>query len=112
MRRACMLAGVTALLAGLGGGAGTEARAQYSRETPIVKAVRKTQAGIVSIKAEKKGNWGRKESVGAGVIVDERGYVVTNRHVIAAADNVTVRLYDGADLHAQVVVEDASYDLA
>src|ERR1043166_6813336 len=55
-----------------------EARAQYSRQTPIVEAVKKTRPSIVAIKAEKKGTTGAaKETVGTGVIVDERGYVVT-----------------------------------
>jgi serine protease Do len=112
MRKACLLAGVVALAIALAGGAGTGARAQYSRETPVVKAVRKTQAGIVSIKVEKKAAYGRKESVGTGVIVDERGYVVTNRHVITGAEHLTVRLFDGTELAGQMLIEDANYDLA
>jgi serine protease Do len=112
MRRACLLVGIVALAAVLVGGAGTEARAQYSRETPIVKAVRKTQAGIVCVKVEKKGAYGKKESVGTGVIVDERGYIVTNRHVITGADRVAVRLHDGTEAAGQTVMEDAKFDLA
>jgi serine protease Do len=94
------------------GGAGTEARAQYSRRTPIVEAVAKTRDGIVTIRVEKRGNWGRKEMVGSGVIVDERGYVVTNRHVIAGAERLTVTLADGTELAAAVLHEEARYDLA
>jgi serine protease Do len=94
------------------GGAGTEARGQYSRRTPIVEAVQKTRASIVSIKAEKKGSWGRKEMGGTGVIVDERGYVVTNHHVVASADRVTVHLADGSELAATMTAEDAHHDLA
>jgi serine protease Do len=94
------------------GGVGAEAQAQFSRETPIVKAIRKTQAGVASLKVEKRGSWGRKESVGSGVIVDERGYVLTNRHVIAGADVITVRLFDNTELPGRVIVEDARHDLA
>jgi serine protease Do len=104
--------GVVAVLGVVCGGAGTEARGQYSRRTPIVEAVQKTRAGIVSVKAEKKGSWGRKETGGTGVIVDERGYVVTNHHVVASADRVTVHLADGSELAAAIVIEDASHDLA
>ncbi|HZT81701.1 MAG TPA: trypsin-like peptidase domain-containing protein, partial [Gemmataceae bacterium] len=93
-------------------GAGTEARGQYSRRTPIVEAVQKTRASIVSVKAEKKGSWGRKETGGTGVIVDERGYVVTNHHVVASADRVTVSLADGSELAATITAEDAHHDLA
>ncbi len=113
MQRGWLLAAVApALLAVWGGGAGTEARGQYSRRTPIVEAVQKTRAGIVTIKVEKRGGLARKDVVGTGVIVDERGYVVTNRHVIASAEHVTVHLADGTELAGEVFVEDASHDLA
>jgi serine protease Do len=107
--RAAVLA---ALLGGVCGGAGTEAKAQYSRRTPIVEAVQKTRASIVAVKVEKRSSWGRKEVGGTGVVVDERGYVVTNRHVVAGGDRVVVHLADGAELAAKIVVEDAAHDLA
>jgi serine protease Do len=93
------------------GGAGTEARGA-NRRTPIVEAVEKTRAGIVTVKVEKKGSWGRKQMVGTGVIVDERGYVITNQHVVASAERVTVTLADGTELSARVLHEDARADLA
>lgn len=108
MRKACLFAGALALVMVLSG----MASAQYPRETPIVKAVRKTQPGIVSIRVEKKSGLSKKESVGTGVIVDERGYVVTNRHVVAGADQLIVRLHDGTELPSVSMVEDSKYDLA
>jgi serine protease Do len=106
--------GVTAfaLLAVALGGAGTEARGEHNRRTEVVEAVEKTRAGIVSLKVEKRSGWGRTEIVGTGIIVDERGYVVTNAHVVKAADRVTVRLADGTEVSGRVVVEDGHYDLA
>ena len=50
--------------------------------------------------------------MGTGVIIDERGYVVTSHHVIAGAEQVTVELADGPSFIAEVVVEDTEYDLA
>jgi serine protease Do len=94
------------------GGAGTESKAQYSRRTPIVDAVQKTRDSIVTIKVEKRINWGRKEIVGTGVIVDERGYVVTNQHVVAEADRLIVHLANGTEVAAEVLNEDAQHDLA
>jgi serine protease Do len=93
------------------GGARTEARAQYSRRTPIVDAVQKTRDSIVIIKVEKKTSSGRKETVGSGVIVDERGYVVTNEHVVANADHIQVILADGTELTGQVCVDEVKHDL-
>jgi serine protease Do len=50
--------------------------------------------------------------VGTGVIVDERGYVVTNRHVVTGADRLTVHLADGTEAAAEVLTEDSQHDLA
>ncbi len=112
MRTRICRAAVAALLGVVIVGFGAEARAQYSRRTPIVEAVQKTRNSIVTIKVEKRGNWGRKETVGTGVIVDERGYAITNCHVIAGADHVAVALSDGTELQAQVHTEDVQHDLA
>jgi serine protease Do len=83
-----------------------------SRVTPIVEAVRKTRDGIISIKVERQGNWGKKEIVGTGVIVDERGYAVTNRHVVKGAERVSVVLSDRTEIRGQVLLEDSRHDLA
>ena len=70
-------------------GAGTtQAIAQYSRKTPITEAVEKTRNSIVTIKVEKHGNWGRTEVIGTGVIVDARGYIITNSHVVSGGDRL------------------------
>src|SRR5215468_3122760 len=87
------------------GGAGTESKAQYSRRTPIVEAVQKTRPSIVTIKVLKQGQWATKEVVGTGVIIDERGYAVTNRHVVARAQSLTVHLADGSTVPASVHTE-------
>jgi serine protease Do len=94
-------------------GAGTEkSLAQHPRRTPIVEAVQKTRAAIVTVKVEKGGSWGRREIVGTGVVVDSRGYVVTNRHVVSGADRITVHTADGDEYTAKVHTEDALHDLA
>ena len=54
-----------------------------------------------------------EQSLGSGVIVDAaRGYVLTNNHVIAGADQITVTLQDGRVLHATVVGSDPATDIA
>jgi serine protease Do len=57
----------------------------------------------------------RERSLGSGVIVDPKGYIVTNRHVIEKADRIRVRLQDdppGLQHDAKVVGEDQETDLA
>lgn len=49
---------------------------------------------------------------GSGVIIDERGYIVTNNHVIDQADEVVVSLNDNRTYPAQIVGTDPSTDLA
>jgi len=50
---------------------------------------------------------------GSGVIVDaEKGYIVTNHHVIADADVISVSLQDGREFTAKLLGSDASTDVA
>ncbi len=50
--------------------------------------------------------------LGSGVILDSRGYLVTNAHVIAGAQSIQVVLYDGSSLSARLVGADSLDDLA
>jgi len=53
------------------------------------------------------------QSLGSGVVVDARkGYVLTNHHVIANADEIAVTLHDGRILEAVVVGSDPDTDVA
>jgi len=58
--------------------------------------------------------WGPipQEGTGSGFIIDRRGYIVTNHHVVAGAEEVEVTLADGTVLPAKVVGADRYYDLA
>jgi len=50
--------------------------------------------------------------LGSGVIIDERGYVVTNDHVVKGAEQTHVKLPDGRELKCALVGTDPSSDLA
>jgi serine protease Do len=52
------------------------------------------------------------QSLGSGFVVDAKGFVVTNNHVIADADEITVTLHDGTKLEATVKGRDQKTDLA
>ncbi len=54
----------------------------------------------------------RATSLGSGFIVDVKGYVVTNNHVIQDADEITVILHDNTRLKAELVGRDQKTDLA
>ena len=54
----------------------------------------------------------RVTSLGSGVIVDHQGYILTNHHVIEAADEIQVLLADGRRAPARLVGSDPETDLA
>lgn len=54
----------------------------------------------------------RASGLGSGVIVSPEGYVLTNNHVIEAADEIEVALNDGRKLKARIVGRDPESDLA
>jgi len=54
----------------------------------------------------------RSSSLGSGVIVSEKGYVLTNHHVIEAADEIEVALSDSRRSKARVVGTDPETDMA
>ena len=65
------------------------------------------------------GNSRQREStgVGSGVIISEEGYIITNRHVVAAErgqtiDEIRVRLSDKREFTAELIGEDATTDVA
>lgn len=53
-----------------------------------------------------------RSGVGSGVIVDAEGLVLTNNHVVAGADEVTVELPDGREFRATEIKTDPDSDLA
>lgn len=54
----------------------------------------------------------RENSLGSGVIVSSEGLILTNHHVIEAADEIEVALADGRTMPARVVGTDPETDLA
>ncbi len=54
----------------------------------------------------------RASSLGSGFIIDKTGFIVTNNHVIAEADEITVILHDDSRHEATVIGRDPKTDLA
>jgi len=54
----------------------------------------------------------RESSLGSGVIVDSRGYILTNNHVIEGADEIRIVLATGQTLQASIIGADPESDLA
>jgi serine protease DegQ len=54
----------------------------------------------------------RSSSLGSGVIVGTEGYILTNHHVVEAADEIEIALNDGRQARARAVGSDPETDLA
>jgi serine protease Do len=54
----------------------------------------------------------RESALGSGVIVDKRGYIITNNHVIAKADEIKVVLNDKREFKAKLIGTDPKTDVA
>ncbi len=99
------------------------APAAMTRETPLVRAVRQCRKSVVNIHTERLAS-DEKETrffsqksrkvtgMGTGIVVDERGYVVTNYHVIQDVDKLLVTLDGGATYDARPISFDRRQDLA
>ena len=53
-----------------------------------------------------------RSGIGSGVIIDREGHIITNNHVIANADKITVRIDETEEYKAEVIGRDPQTDLA
>ena len=88
-----------------------------SFENQITQAVERLSESVVSIDSVRVARnfaYGMVpiEGKGSGLIIDSKGYVVTNNHVIDGAARVQVHLKDGRSLVGEVVGTDPSTDIA
>jgi len=54
----------------------------------------------------------KQRSLGSGFIIDKKGYIVTNNHVVENADEIQVRLKDEREYDAEIVGRDPNTDIA
>ncbi|MBL8822658.1 MAG: trypsin-like peptidase domain-containing protein [Planctomycetia bacterium] len=95
-----------------------------SRRNAIVSVVEKSKASVVNIHSERMtaipygdrsmgGSSGRSNGMGTGIILDPRGYIVTNFHVVDEVTKLQVRLNGEEERYdAVVVAKDKESDLA
>ncbi len=114
---------------------------EFSRRTPVVVAIEKAGPAVVNIATEKvvvmRGSsaipprgtsdddwlnefWRafpqqhevKARSLGSGVIIDRRGYIITNAHVVQRASSIQVSLMDKSVYKGRLISVDPTLDLA
>jgi serine protease Do len=94
-----------------------------SRVTPIVQAVREAAPAVVNIQGQKSVTDATPTSrglavprevngMGTGVVIDPRGYILTNNHVVDGVRQINVTLEGGQAYVAQLIAQDRETDLA
>jgi S1-C subfamily serine protease len=128
-----------AAVAGLGGGGATTTTQTVTTSAPgarpaaikgdggltVNQIYRRANAGTVDIKVRAAGtsaspgqfgNPGgsgqQSEAEGSGFVLDTKGYIATNQHVVDGATSIQVTFADGTKASAKVVGADASTDIA
>ena len=95
------------------------APAEDLRRTAIVRAIESCRDSVVNIHGEKYVSDSSDESedrrvngMGTGVVIDARGYAVTNFHVVDGVHEIEVTLASGRTVAARLVSHDRRTDLA
>lgn len=100
------------------------ADSSVSRRTAITDAYERVKGSVVNIHSERNAHptspddlfpqaaANRVNGMGTGIVIDPRGYIVTNQHVVENVDVIRVTLSDSSTHVARVVTRDPETDLA
>jgi serine protease Do len=95
-----------------------------ARRTAVVSAIERVKNAVVNIHSERNVAYPNNElsplpptqnrvnGMGTGIIIDPRGYIVTNQHVVDDVTSLRIRLADGTTQNAIVVARNPEMDLA
>lgn len=84
-------------------------------DSALIDVVKKASQGVVTIVAELdsprrlRGSTTPESASGSGVVIDRRGFIATNAHVVSGARSLTVIFADGRRQEAQLVGTDVPF---
>ena len=94
------------------------------RQTPVVRAIRRASPSVVNIHGQKtvrsaastvgadSSSPRQVNGMGTGVVIDPRGYVITNYHVVEDVKDIRVTLHNGETTSATLIASRIRNDLA
>jgi serine protease Do len=96
---------------------------ESERETPLVRAIARVRPAVVNLRGKKTVRneapaTGASQAtrqvngMGTGVIIDSRGYLITNYHVVEDVPRIQATLADGQTFTADLIAVDTETDLA
>jgi serine protease Do len=113
---------ICSLAAAAGSALSPVAHGSELRRTAIVKAIEDAAPSVVNIHGRKtvraetdvggSDHFRQVNGMGTGVVIDERGYIVTNYHVVEGVARIQVTLSDKRSTVARVIAHDPKTDLA
>jgi 2-alkenal reductase len=85
-----------------------------SEESAITETVSKVSPGVVTLivqamRTDAAGRVFQETNIGSGVVIDPRGYIVTNQHVVENQRRITVRLQSGEERPGVLVGDDSPF---
>lgn len=86
-------------------------------ELSIQEIIARNENSVVEIRTESVATdlWMQQyitQGAGSGVIIDTKGYILTNNHVIEGANKITVKLHNGEEYVAKLIATDPLTDIA
>jgi serine protease Do len=120
LHRTLLAAAVLGAALGL---AAPSAPAENLRRSPVVDVVERVRGAVVNIHSERtlRGQTADEmfapapshvNGMGTGIVIDPRGYIISNHHVVEDVNVLRVRIADGSTHGARVLARDAENDLA
>ena len=96
------------------GDSGPTTLLQVKEESTITETFKKVSPGVVTLtvqaqRTDQLGRTIRETNLGSGVVIDPRGYLVTNEHVVRGASRITVTLSSGEERPGVLVGDDSPF---
>ena len=85
---------------------------QASSGFSLIEIFEKTEESVVQVNVRADDGTSKPGSMGSGFVYSDKGYIITNNHVVDDAGKVTVTFLDGESYTAKIIGTDPDLDLA